>query len=186
MSIRRIGGPAIAVLLTVVLSGSVAGCSADHAQQTSAAGGSGSSVSGGSGADAHPAVPRGHATMPTEAEMKTAWSSRPAYVDGGQPEVRGAYAYALARPDVLQWLPCYCGCGGMGHRSNLDCFYKPRQAGLPIAFEEHASFCDVCVKTALMAQRMIGEGKSMVEIRDAVDSTFGNLAPGTDTERPPA
>ena len=54
-------------------------------------------------------------------------------------------------------------------------------------YEEHASFCDVCVKTANMADGLIREGKTMVQVRAAVDSTFGGgAAPGTDTAQPPS
>jgi hypothetical protein len=31
------------------------------------------------------------------------------------PEVQEAYRFALANPDVLDKIPCYCGCGGVGH-----------------------------------------------------------------------
>ncbi|MDQ3803185.1 MAG: PCYCGC domain-containing protein, partial [Acidobacteriota bacterium] len=37
---------------------------------------------------------------------------------------RAAYAYAARRGDVLQYMPCYCGCERQGHRSNRDCFVK--------------------------------------------------------------
>ncbi|MCL6572814.1 MAG: PCYCGC domain-containing protein [Bacillus sp. (in: Bacteria)] len=29
---------------------------------------------------------------------------------------------AAQNPQVLASVPCYCGCGGEGHESNLDCF----------------------------------------------------------------
>lgn len=96
-----------------------------------------------------------------------------------------AYAFALARPEVLQWLPCYCGCGGMGHRSNLDCFFVRRESG-QIAFEQHGSFCDICVDTANLAARLLAEGRTITEIRAAVDQTFGGGGHGTDTPLPPA
>ena len=120
-----------------------------------------------------------------DAAHQAAWNARPAYVRS-HPRVEEAYAYALARPDVIQWLPCYCGCVAMDHRSNLDCFFKPTAPGTPLAFEEHASYCDVCVDTALMAKQMLGEGASLSAIRDRVDSTFGGRAPGTVTPLPPA
>lgn len=37
-------------------------------------------------------------------------------------EVQEAYRYAVANPDVLRWMPCFCGCGGHGHRANIDCY----------------------------------------------------------------
>src|SRR3972149_6798149 len=36
--------------------------------------------------------------------------------------VRQAYQFAAANPDVMKQIPCYCGCGKMGHTSNYDCY----------------------------------------------------------------
>ena len=136
---------------------------------------------------AHPGItaPAEQGTAMT-AEMKTAWANRPAYVREDA-RTQEAYAFAMASPAVLKWMPCYCGCEAMGHGSNLDCFFKPTMAGLSgYRFEEHASYCQICVDTALVAKRMAGEGQSMRAIRDAIDATFGGAAPGTNTELPPA
>lgn len=121
-----------------------------------------------------------------DAAIQAAWAARPAYVRADA-RTEEAYAYAMASADVLQWMPCYCGCGAMGHGSNADCFFKPTMAGLSsLTFEEHASYCDVCVETALMVKQMRGEGQSLRAIRDAVDARFGSGgAPGTPTELPP-
>jgi len=39
------------------------------------------------------------------------------------PVVREAYQFALANPDVLRYIPCYCGCGA-DHSSVKDCFVR--------------------------------------------------------------
>jgi Protein of unknown function with PCYCGC motif len=118
--------------------------------------------------------------------MTTAWAARPAYVNTDA-DTAEAYAYAATAPQILEWIPCYCGCVGMGHRSNLDCYFKPTMSGLnDIRFEEHASGCRVCVDETLMAKRMAAQGASPRAIRDAVDHAFGGSAPGTNTELPPA
>ncbi len=40
-----------------------------------------------------------------------------------EPEVRQAYQIAKDVPEVLEQVPCYCGCyGSAGHRNNLDCY----------------------------------------------------------------
>ena len=111
----------------------------------------------------------------------------PAEVKSAPTTVQQAYQFAVANPDALKNVPCYCGCGAMGHGSNADCFFKPTMAGLSsLTFEEHASYCDVCVDTALMVKQMRGEGQSLRAIRDAVDTRFGSGgAPGTLTELPP-
>jgi hypothetical protein len=38
------------------------------------------------------------------------------------PDVQEAYRYAVANPSVLEWMPCFCGCGSQGHASNKDCY----------------------------------------------------------------
>jgi Protein of unknown function with PCYCGC motif len=119
------------------------------------------------------------------AAVETAWAARPDYVRGADARVQEAYRYALERPDVIRWMPCYCGCASMQHRSNLDCFLRARMTAGAVAFEQHASFCDVCVQTALLAKQRIGEGRSLAEIRAEVDATFGgNGVPGTPTDLP--
>lgn len=39
------------------------------------------------------------------------------------PQTASAYQVAQVIPEVLEHLPCYCGCyQSAGHRNNLDCF----------------------------------------------------------------
>lgn len=72
------------------------------------------------------------------ATADTAWdSSWPPLPQSGPParpieQVRAAYAYAARRGDVLQYIPCYCGCERQGHGSNKDCFVDGKTAtGVP-------------------------------------------------------
>jgi len=173
------------IVILALGGGAVAGCAGSGSGTAGAP--AAAPPSGSSAAPAGAAVPMGTMHMPTADEVSTTWKARPDYVKALPGDWQGAYAYALARPDVLQWLPCYCGCGGMGHRSNLDCFFQRREVKGTYLYEEHGSYCDICVKTANMADAMLRDGKTMTQVRDAVDSTFGNgAAPGTDTPRPPA
>lgn len=174
-------GPLLIVALA--LGGGVAGCSdAEHSPAASIA----VAPSAVAALEPAPDVPLGHMHMPTSAEVEATWEARPGYVRALPGDWQAAYAYALARPDVLQWLPCYCGCGGMGHRSNLDCFFQRREEEGTYTYEEHGSFCNVCVETANLAARLISAGTPIGEIRAIVDRDFGGLAPGTDTPLPPA
>jgi hypothetical protein len=171
-------------LLSIVLLGAIAGAAAAGCAATHD-GGSGAGAAGYSPPDGGTLMAHGMAM--SAADMNAAWAARPAYVDAAGPAPAEAYAFALTRPDALQFMPCYCGCVAMDHRSNLDCFLRPRQAGMAISFEEHASYCDVCVDTALMAKRMLAGGASFADIRAAVDAAFGNTgAPGTRTDLPPS
>ncbi|EIJ78386.1 putative lipoprotein [Bacillus methanolicus PB1] len=39
------------------------------------------------------------------------------------PEILEAYQFAVEHPEVLDYMPCYCGCYEEdGHTSNTDCF----------------------------------------------------------------
>jgi hypothetical protein len=43
------------------------------------------------------------------------------------PEVTtAAYKFAAEHPEVLGYVPCYCGCERGGHRGNDDCFVTSR------------------------------------------------------------
>ena len=46
----------------------------------------------------------------------------------GPPDLmRQAYIFAAQHPDVLDYVPCYCGCGQTdGHVGNTDCFVASR------------------------------------------------------------
>ena len=46
----------------------------------------------------------------------------------GPPDVmQQAYVFAARNPDVLGYVPCYCGCGQTdAHQSNVDCFVGSR------------------------------------------------------------
>ena len=54
------------------------------------------------------------------------------------PQVKEAYRFAVANPDVLKQYPCYCGCGSVQHGSNLDCYIKEAQASGAVVFDDHA------------------------------------------------
>lgn len=188
---RRLGALIPVFIVTLSLGGALAGCSSGGASTMAT-----TAVASPDAATAGPvratpvagasSVPMGEMTMPTADEVAVAWEARPAYVQALPGAGQAAYAYALARPDVLQWLPCYCGCGGMGHGSNLDCFFVRREVESTFTYEEHASYCDICIETANLASEMLAKGSTMTEIRAAVDSTFGGGAvPGTDTPLPP-
>jgi hypothetical protein len=40
--------------------------------------------------------------------------------------VAAAYKFAAEHPEVLGYVPCYCGCERSGHRGNDNCFVAAR------------------------------------------------------------
>ena len=51
-------------------------------------------------------------------------SAIPDFVRDAPPQVKEAYRFAIANPDILSAFPCYCGCGAMGHQNNLQCYIR--------------------------------------------------------------
>ena len=101
----------------------------------------------------------------------------PSEVQSSPEVVRSAYQFAVANPDVLTQLPCYCGCGGMGHTSNYSCYVAGENEDGGLEFDNHALGCSICVDITQDAMRMLDEGQSMAEIRSYVDQTYSAFGP---------
>ena len=43
-------------------------------------------------------------------------------------ETQAMYRYAVANRQVLQYIPCFCGCVNGGHTSNFDCYVRSVEA----------------------------------------------------------
>jgi len=65
-------------------------------------------------------------------------SALPDFLESQPAEVKIAYRFAIANPDVLHQYPCYCGCGNMGHKDNLGCYIKEFRPDGSIEFDSHA------------------------------------------------
>ena len=50
----------------------------------------------------------------------------PVFAEAG--ETATLYRFARERGDVLQWMPCTCGCEQHGHSSNRSCYVKSETA----------------------------------------------------------
>jgi len=94
-------------------------------------------------------------------------------VQAAPPTVQEAYRFAVANADVLQYVPCYCGCGRMGHTSVRSCYVKEDRPDGSVTFDDHALGCGICVDIARDAMRMLREGKDLRQIQDAVRKNYG-------------
>jgi hypothetical protein len=65
-------------------------------------------------------------------------SEMPAEVRQAPTTVQEAYRFAVANPELVSQFPCFCGCGNMGHESNLDCYIQEIQPDGTILFGDHA------------------------------------------------
>jgi hypothetical protein len=91
-------------------------------------------------------------------------------------KTEAGYRVAMEIPDVLEKMPCYCSCGAIGHDSLKNCYIKAEGG-----FEEHASYCDICVNEALDIYTWHKEGVSLEEIRSRIDAKYSRYGEPTDT-----
>lgn len=78
-------------------------------------------------------------------------------------KARKLYDEAREIPGILDGIHCYCECHDdpMNHRSLLSCFESDQAAG-----------CYACGSEARLVHKLHGEGKTLEEIRQAVDRKF--------------
>ena len=101
--------------------------------------------------------------------------------------VTAAYEFAAVHPEILSYVPCFCGCERGGHRGNHDCFVKARAAnGDVVEWEEHGMECAVCIDVATRSRQMHASGASVRDIRAAIEKEFVPTSPVmTPTPKPP-
>jgi hypothetical protein len=102
--------------------------------------------------------------------------------------ITAAYRFAADHPEILSYVPCFCGCEHSGHSGNADCFVKQRDAnGDVVAWDEHGVECAVCIDVANRSRQMFESGASVRDIRASIDKEFSSIYPGKmQTPRPPA
>ncbi len=89
---------------------------------------------------------------------------RPPTLDPAQFTGRVAEGYRIAkeRPELLERMPCYCGCYFThGHQNSLDCFR-----------DRHGETCDMCIAIAIRAEQLAKRGYSVEDIKALVDRAF--------------
>ena len=104
-------------------------------------------------------------------------SSLPPEVQKAPKAVQEAYRFAVANPEILKEIPCYCGCGAVGHTSNYACYIKDVDETGKLIYDAHALGCSICVDITRDVMRMTAEGKSLQEIRQVVDRTYSQYGP---------
>ena len=103
------------------------------------------------------------------------------------PEViKAAYEYAARHPEILEYVPCFCGCETAGHSANANCFVASRHAdGSVKEWDTHGMSCIICVDVARAAEQLHASGASVSDIRNAVEAQYATSPRMTPTPVPP-
>ena len=101
--------------------------------------------------------------------------------------VQQVYEFAARHPEVLQYMPCYCGCERVGHGGNHDCFVKSRASnGRITEWDSHGIGCAVCLNVGFRAMTLFNQNKSVAEIRATIDKEIGSRYPSSTPTPAPA
>ena len=77
-------------------------------------------------------------------------------------KTRAAYQTAKDIPEVLEQIPCFCGClSNFNHKNNLFCFK-----------DQHGAGCNMCQDIALDARKMHDEGMSIAQIQEKIKTKY--------------
>lgn len=117
-------------------------------------------------------------TQSSDAHLNmTSMDQMPPEVQSAPVTVQQAYQFASANPDIMKNIPCYCGCGNVGHTSNYSCYVSSVDAKGKFAFDNHALGCSICVDITQDVMRMLKDGKSPQDIRASIDATYSKYGP---------
>jgi len=99
-------------------------------------------------------------------------SDMPSEVRSAPTTVQESYQFAFANPEILEQVPCYCGCGAMGHTSNYSCYAEGTDASGETIFDGHALGCTICVDITQDTMRLLKQDKSIADIQVYVDQRY--------------
>ena len=116
----------------------------------------------------------GHDHSVGDIQEKTASAEvLPSFLDSQDENIRLIYQIAGQSTEILEWIPCYCGCGeSVGHKSNLNCFIQEKREDGTIVWDDHGTRCLACLEIALQSAKMHKDGMSLKEIRNAIDEAY--------------
>lgn len=128
-----------------------------------------------------------HITVSGDFQERTASrEALPSFLEGQHENVVLAYKAVSEHPELLDGMPCYCGCGdSAGHRSNRDCFIHELKEDGSIVWDDHGTKCNVCLEIAVESIQLQQTGKSAADIRTWIDEKYRDgYAKPTDTPFP--
>jgi hypothetical protein len=97
----------------------------------------------------------------------------PAFLEDKSEEITLIYSSAAQHKEVLEHIPCYCGCGtSAGHKSSYQCFVHDEHEDGSIEWDDHGTRCGVCLEIAATSVIEYQNGKSIKEIRDMIDEAY--------------
>lgn len=90
--------------------------------------------------------------------------------------INAAYVFAVENSGVLEYIPCFCGCGyRLSHTSVESCFIASRtgEDGRDVVYDDHGTTCSQCVDIVHEVRILRESGQALPEIREIIERAFG-------------
>lgn len=106
-------------------------------------------------------------------EETTSVDVLPEFLNDKPEEMQNVYTAVAKNKELLENIPCYCGCGeSVGHKNNYDCFIYENKENGKVVWDDHGTKCGVCLEIAAQSIAEYSEGKSVKEIRKTIDEKY--------------
>ena len=118
-----------------------------------------------------------HSGLPDNIETTADAHTLPSFLNNYTETTKQFYAQVPEIAHILQELNCYCGCMeyDVPHDSLFRCFI----AGVDdngVHWTDHGASCGICLMEVRDAIKMAAEGKSVDDIKQHIDATYGPMA----------
>jgi hypothetical protein len=116
-------------------------------------------------------------------EATVSAETKPAFLEHHHETIQDIYEQVPNYRDLLEQMPCYCGCGeSVGHRNTYDCFIHEHKRDGSVVWDDHGAKCGVCLEIAHYSMELYDKGASIKEIRHFIDERYKEgYAKPTDT-----
>ena len=99
----------------------------------------------------------------------------PAFLKETDASIQTIYLAVAKHQDLLEKMPCYCGCGETaGHTSNYDCFIADQTESGATTWTTHGITCGTCLDIAAQSIVAYEQGTPMKKIRQDIDAAYAN------------
>ncbi|MDY0405181.1 PCYCGC motif-containing (lipo)protein [Virgibacillus sp. 179-BFC.A HS] len=96
----------------------------------------------------------------------------PKFLDESDDNMQTLYLAVAQHKNLLEQIPCYCGCGNSAdHKNNYDCFIHENN-GKKVTWDDHATRCQACLDIAAESIIQYQEGTSVKDIRKTIDEKY--------------
>ena len=95
-------------------------------------------------------------------------------------DIRESYQLALANPQILSQIPCYCGCPAL-HKNVKECFVREVKPDGTVVWDDMGLGCKICRDIVQDTRRLVRQNTPLAEIRAAIDQKYSRFGPSTDT-----